>query len=91
LQEAVAVTLPENSALPDSSLTRFRETRELVISTDLQHHTASRFTKRYTAAPTPSRSLGLGNGDGSSSDSLNRQATGQEDQEDDDEDDEDSS
>nr|XP_055028625.1 BRISC complex subunit Abraxas 2 isoform X2 [Misgurnus anguillicaudatus] len=31
----------------------------------------------------PSPSLGLGNGDGSSSDSLNRQATGQEDQEDD--------
>ncbi|KAI7804625.1 BRISC complex subunit Abraxas 2 [Triplophysa rosa] len=32
----------------------------------------------------PSPGLGLGNGDGSSSDSLNRQATGQEDQEDDD-------
>uniref|UniRef100_A0A8C1ERD2 Abraxas 2, BRISC complex subunit n=1 Tax=Cyprinus carpio carpio TaxID=630221 RepID=A0A8C1ERD2_CYPCA len=88
LQEAAAVTLPDNSP----SLERpVNSSSPPVYSTTLPPDSPSAILlprPQAVGSPGhPSPSLGLGNGDGSSSDSLNRQATGQEDQEDDDDED----
>ncbi len=106
LQEAAAVTLPDNSALPESS--HSSPTRVVLlgpsVEPSLERPVNSSSPPLYSTtlppdSPSaillprpqavgspghPSPSLGLGNGDGSSSDSLDRQATGQEDQEEDD-------